>query len=184
LIDVREMRGESGENAFRRACILCDVWNNEQFRDDTDFAASDDEAMAILDEHCEDLCLSFLELRQLLAHFPDQPEWQDGRLRSMYEQMRSEVSAKQKSERDSRPQGTRRSVTVKEFEVVQGEAKDYKFRLDRTEEISQDRHDLVNRLRCENERLTGENESLRQENTELREENVKLKTGDREAVTA
>ena len=85
LLEVRRLRGKAGRSAYSRAKLLVQVFEDRDFR--TDNGNCDDfKAAALLDDYVEDLCLTFLDLRGLLAR----NSWREGRLMKMQQQMLKE----------------------------------------------------------------------------------------------
>ena len=85
LIKVRELVGEAGVAVYDRATLLSQVFGDLAFVAD----CNEDQGKAAdrLDEYTNDLCLTFLELRQLLKHFPKRAQWKSGKIRRMYDEM-------------------------------------------------------------------------------------------------
>ncbi len=70
---------------YDRATLLSQVFGDPAFL--ADCSEDQGEAADRLDEYANDLCLTFLELRQLLKHFPKRAQWKSGKIRRMYDEM-------------------------------------------------------------------------------------------------
>lgn len=88
LIHARSLMGKAGVIAYDRAVVLKEVFENDDFRADS---GDDMRSSRRLDEYVNDLCLTFLDLLQLLKHYPTRKQWASGKLRSMYDAMTRQV---------------------------------------------------------------------------------------------
>lgn len=162
LIEARNLRSEAGKNAHKRATILCQVFDDRDFR--ADIGALDDFGAAeVLDAECEDLCVGFLELRAMLAAFPDATDWSDGKLATLYKRTQEKADA----EAPEKPARTVNRVTRKEMEVETNARKDAEAMLRRVEKQQKDTESELAGVRAqlaaalsENERLKGRLEEL------------------------
>ena len=89
LIEARRLRGKSGRSAYTRAKLLCEIFDDADFRADCG-NIDDARAADILDDYIDDLCLRFFDLRNLLEYYPKQSQWRDGKLNKMYQAMLAE----------------------------------------------------------------------------------------------
>jgi hypothetical protein len=84
LLECRELRGQAGSSAHRRAVLLTEVYDDPEFRDTNggldDFGLAD-----LLSEFIEDLCLNFFQIKRMLEEFPRRSDWAQGKLYSMWE---------------------------------------------------------------------------------------------------
>lgn len=172
LIEAKKLHGKAGLGAYQRAKILVQVFDDRDFRADhgnlDDFQAAD-----LLSEHVSDLCLGFLELRAMLAHFPSEADWKNGNLRRMHAEM---LEANRPVREPATPQA-RRTVKLSEHEKVVSELRQAESRVSNyTSELTRLREKCaaleqeVAALRRQNkadaERIA-ELESLLEERTEL-----------------
>lgn len=161
LLEARELRGQAGLNAHKRASLLVKVFDDRDFR--SEIGATDDYAAAeMLDSEIEDLCLSFLQLREILKRFPNEAEWSDGKLRTLYS--RTCELAKADADAVSRTEGparARRVVTIKELE--------------QSEQARLDAEAATRRVEREMKHQADELEGLRRQNADLRMEAERLK---------
>lgn len=115
LLNARAMRGKGGFAAYDRVTLLNGVFDDRDFRADIgnvdDFRAAD-----VLNEYTEDLALRFLELRAMLEHYPERSQWKDGKLRTMYDEMRAARNV------DAEPtKRQRQSVTREQYDALQND---------------------------------------------------------------
>jgi hypothetical protein len=98
IIEAKRLMAESGSVAFDRAKVLCQLYTDSDFIADCDQRKvnAEDE----LDGLCDGLNLTFMELREMLGHYPRKQQWQSGRLRKMYDEMTEAI-------RKSNPRGVR-----------------------------------------------------------------------------
>lgn len=99
MLEARELMGQAGGVAYDRVVLLIQVFDDQDFKVD---AGDDHKASHRLDELLGDLCLDFLEARQLLRHYPDRDTWASGRLRKMYDDMIREMFAARSKTASSR----------------------------------------------------------------------------------
>ncbi len=155
LLEAASLRGESGVNAHKRIGILVKVFEDADFR--AEIGSSDDyKAAEVLDDHVQDLCLTFLELKAMYQAFPDVADWKDGKLRTLYQRSLEVAEA-------NKPEPTKRSVnrvTNKEYEQLDSEKQDIEAQLNYTKRT-------VDEIKSEIDRLRDENLSLRNEKMRL-----------------
>lgn len=122
LLAVEKLRGQGGENAYRRATLLGQIFDDQDFR--LDYGNVDAHGAAkILDAYVEDLCLTFFQLREMLSQFPNNEQWADGRLRTMYDTLLEKRSVPEKVIK------TRASATVAEVNHLKDENEKLKTKL-------------------------------------------------------
>jgi hypothetical protein len=92
LLEAKDLRKQGGVNAYKRAVLLKKVYDDQDFRADHE-TFDDDKLLDILNEYVDDLCTTFLELKLLLDHFPDESQWADGKLYSMLREVMTEAKA-------------------------------------------------------------------------------------------
>jgi len=156
LLEARKLRGEAGGNAYRRARILVEVFDNRDFRNSVG-AMDDFETAGFLDAEIEDLCLGFMELREMLWCFPDEKDWADGRLRTLYDKcvsMRSEA-------KEDKPARTVNRVTKKEFEAVEQERDHHKARSNFLEAENSRQVSILDQYKARIDELEKDNARLR-----------------------
>lgn len=158
LTEAKRLHGQAGINAHRRAKILCELFDDADFR--ADIGASDDFAVeTFLNELVEDLTLGFLELRAMIGEFPDETAWADGKLATLYQKAVDQINSR-KPEREER-QRTVNRVTREQYDAVKNELKDRDARLQFVERQQTQAIDELSRLREENATLRAENERLK-----------------------
>lgn len=164
LIEARKIREKSGAAAFKRATILCQVFDDRDFRTDNgnldDFAAA-----AILDDYCQDLAFGFLELRAMLQFYPRTDQWADGLLRKMHGDMLAAVSTPDEAE--AKP--ARRRATLAELERAETEAKDAAAKARNYETQLEAANVRIAELMAEVARLRAELRAAREQQHELAE---------------
>lgn len=150
LLEAVRLRGRSGMRAFDRAKLLCAVFDDGEFRQECgnldDFRAAE-----ILDEYVDDLCLGFLDLRAMLAHYPRRRQWAAGKLGRMLSAM---IHAGQ-AVPATRAARTATAETRKQLERALEEARREKARLAQTKDLE------IERLRLRVAELETEVASLR-----------------------
>jgi hypothetical protein len=117
LTEARELRGQGGIGAYKRAKLLVEVFDDADFK--LEFGIVDDfDAAAKLNVFVEDLCLGFFELRDLLATYPNQSQWEEGRLKTMYDDMVAERSKPEKQEAKPRARATLAQLAAAEAQIA------------------------------------------------------------------
>ena len=154
LLEARRLRTATGTNAYRLAVILCRVFEDTDFRADNG-NADDLKLCRILDDYCQPLTLEFIELKAVLAKFPNEADWKDGKLRRMYDTTVQHVKTSQK-------QATR---VVEDNGAVHCASP---RRIELTTKPSAKQCMGCVRLQAINDRLLAENRQLRQDNAQLR----------------
>ena len=162
LLDAKKMMGRSGVAAYKRIELLVRVFEDVDFL--TDFGNADDlKASAYLDDFLEDLVFRFLDLRALFLHFPEESDWKDGNLRTMFETMRQ---ANRKQDEQSEPR-TVRSATVKQLDEANLRADEaeavnlhVKRQMDRQESEVEALKKTVEELQLDKAQLIGRIEEL------------------------
>lgn len=165
LTEAKELMGQSGLKAHRRATILCQLFDDADFR--ADVAASDDfKTEQFLNELLEDLCIKFADVRLMLAEFPGEEAWADGKLATLHGKAIEQAASRNVKEKPE-TQRTVNRVTREQYEAVQDEVKDREARISFIEKqltqavTSATDLERENReLRLENERLKGRIEQL------------------------
>lgn len=113
LLNAKSMRGKGGFAAYDRVTLLNSVFDDRDFR--ADIGDVDDfRAAAVLSDYTEDLAFKFLELRAMLGYYPERAQWKDGKLRTMYEEMRV---AQRAADADPRKR-SRTVVTREQYDAV------------------------------------------------------------------
>lgn len=163
LLKAKELRSESGANAFDRVALLVEVFNDRDFRLDCG-NVDDFRAAETLDAYVDDLCRDFLELKQMIEFYPKREQWSDGKLNTMHRAMMQAIEERNASERSQA--GNKRKPKQQEFTQA-----DYNSLLLRAENAVSMRKQIqqqCDRLQAENRDLKAENERLRKENSELK----------------
>lgn len=172
LIEARELMGKSGVTAWKRATLLVEAFNDQDFRLDNG-NADDFRLFAILDSYIEDLCLCFVELRQLLEYYPVEGQWASGKLASMWQAMQKakDTTDKQPVEK---PKQTHNCATVAQLKGAQDDCRKERARANaqqlKREEVEgnlKDSRGEIERLRARVAELEAENLLLRQQNSLL-----------------
>lgn len=160
LIRARELTVQGGARALERAELLCAVFDDADFR--AECGGTDDVLAGVLDDYCEDLCLSFLQLRGLLGYFGADGEcWKTGKLRTGYERMLHE---RPRGPAAARPASKRRTATVAELDKLQARCKRAEQKSQRADELACEVGNLDDQLTAAHERIA----QLEAENHELR----------------
>ena len=107
IVELRQMRGTAGIAAYERATKMMSVFNDAEFLS-TEAAGDIHKAIRLMDDLCQDMALDFSELRALLKYRPKRDQWKDGKLKTMYDEVVSEMgrelaaSRKPKTEKQDR----------------------------------------------------------------------------------
>jgi cell division protein FtsB len=83
LVSARKLKGKTQILLFQRVAILCQVFDDQQFRADCG-AADDFAAGAALDSELDDTGFEFLQLRAVIQRFPAAEDWSKSTLATMY----------------------------------------------------------------------------------------------------
>lgn len=136
LTDCLELRGKSGIFAYKRAVALKAVAEDEGYRE---FCVQEDEdSVRYLDQYVEDLCLTHLQLQDLLAEHPEESDWRTGKLTSMYDAMLKKIAAEQTFETSSTPR-TEWKKTATEAEEKLADVEYENVQLKKTESDNRER---------------------------------------------
>lgn len=117
ILKARELMGKAGLIAFDRAKLLCQIFEDRDFRADLG-NADDFKCAETLDELCGDLSLKFLRLKQLVEHFPERKQWASGNLERMLAEMLASVTAPIE---DHKPKRERTVIKQSEFVALSQE---------------------------------------------------------------
>jgi len=90
--ELESLQGMSGKAAYRRTQICMALYEDQDWREQHEAILNED-AANWLDDHVQDLCLTFAQLRDLFEWFPEEEQWAKGKLRTMYDTM---MAAKRK----------------------------------------------------------------------------------------
>jgi uncharacterized protein YceH (UPF0502 family) len=157
LSEARSLMGRAGANAYRRAKILCRVFNDVDFRaahgNLDDFQAAD-----LLDDLVQDLCLSFLDLRRVLDRFPRRKDWREGRLSRMFAEATKATTQERPLSGKPRPVSGETRARL-EAQLVEARKEHARLRAAATSELDQ--------LRARVADLEAENAALHQRIDEL-----------------
>ena len=159
LLEAMALMKKSGATARTRIELLSKVFDDDAFRAESG-AVDDFGAAEVLDEYLQDLCVGFLELRQMLKHCPTDPAWETGKLRELHSKTVEILREQASANKPEAPERTRRGVTVAEFEA-----------LDRDK---QDAEALCRYLEKQQEEEVVKTTTLQDDNRRLREENIRL----------
>jgi hypothetical protein len=96
LLEAKELRQNSGRNAYHRIVLLTKVYQDQDFRSDHHMF-DDDKLLGILDEYVDDLCANFYELKLVLDHFPNEEQWADGKLYQMLQKVLDDNASKNRT---------------------------------------------------------------------------------------
>lgn len=152
LIDCLRLRGDSGSNAFQRACMLVNVFNDRDFR--ADHSQYDDGKLADeLDQYVDDLALSFLQLKALLERFPEESDWAQGRLNKMYAELLEELREQRSKARDNEDKPIVERLTKKDFSNLREQLHRAEVRVGETSLRAETAENEVASLRAENAAL-------------------------------
>jgi hypothetical protein len=105
LLEAKDLRQRSGDNAYRRITLLVKVYQDPDFRSDHHMF-DDDKLLSILDEYVDDLCATFYELKLILDHFPKKEQWADGKLYQMLQKVLDANAAKNRASKTEGAQPT------------------------------------------------------------------------------
>ena len=159
LLEAKTLMQKSGATARTRIELLSKVFDDDGFRAESG-AVDDFGAAEVLDEYLQDLCVGFLELRQMLKHCPTDPAWETGNLRELHFKTVDILREQAAANKPEAAQRTRRGVTVAEYE-----------------ELDRDKQDAEARCRYlekQHEEVVVKTTTLKEDNQRLREENIRL----------
>lgn len=104
IVEAKRLMSVAGNLAFERATVLVALYNDNEFRADCAQRRVNPEDE--LDALADGINASFLELRELLVHYPSKGQWSAGRLRLMYDKMVKDIRTVRDATkpRDTRPE--------------------------------------------------------------------------------
>lgn len=159
LLEARELRRQGGRLLYERVRLLCEVFDDREFRED--LGQVDDLAAAeVLDGELSDVGFDFLQLRGVLQHFPGASQWESRPIIDMYE----EVIHSRESQRESQPIRTSPRIKREEHEKVVRKLEATERRLAKALETAERAQTLEKQLADAHRRI----EALEKENAELR----------------
>ncbi len=150
LLKCLALRKQGGKSAFERTKLLVSVFENQEFR--LDNGNLDDFKLAeVLDQYVEDVFLDeenvFLKLKAMLDHFPNESQWESGKLRTMYNEM---LESRLLPTKEVKP---RKAASLAQVADLKNQLRQEKARNLR---LQKENNDLQNKLQealCEIERL-------------------------------
>lgn len=151
LAEALKLKGQAGLAAYKRGSLLTEVFDDRTWRERVALV-DDDKAMAVLDDYVEDLCLTFAELRAMTLYYPNREVWGQGKLRTLYVEMRDAQRAAGKLPDDERPHRNG-PIARKVFEAVVEEAASRERKVSQLTETLDEERSEVARLRSENANL-------------------------------
>jgi len=123
LLLAREMRGRVGGLIYDRVALLCEVFDDADFR--ADFGNIDDlRAAEILDAEVADVGFDFLQLREIAKNITDRAQWEKRTIFDLWEEIR-EAAQKRLQLAEPQPR-TRRVISQAEYHDVCEQADRYK----------------------------------------------------------
>jgi hypothetical protein len=146
LLEAKELRQQSGNNAYHRVVLLTKVYQDQDFRSDHHMF-DDDKLLDILNEYVDDLCATFYELKLILDHFPNEEQWASGKLYQMLQKVLDDNATKNRMSKADDAQPT----TPKKREDPYAVARREKARMSA----------IIDELMERIKQLEAENESLR-----------------------
>ena len=121
LLEARTIDARLTTCLYRRTKLLCEIFDDAEFR--AEVGARDDlQAAAWLDAEFKGVALKFLQLRAILAEYPQESHWRDGNLQDMFEAIRPTLP-------EERPERTRKAVKVVDYKEACSERDHYKTRV-------------------------------------------------------
>ncbi len=111
LLQAKKLNTKIGMWIYRRTKILLEIFDDAEFR--AEIGLRDDlQAAEWLDKEFKGVALKFLQLRAILNEYPDEKQWMDGDLQTMFN------SIKPNKPEIEKPPRTRQSVTLAEYKMV------------------------------------------------------------------
>lgn len=164
LLEARELRKQSGVLVYDRVALLCEVFEDRDFR--IDLGQVDDLAAAkVLDAEVADLCFEFLQLRELMTTFPDRDIWQKLTLGTMWQKVLETRPAREE------PIRKRRVVSQAEHKAVEEQLRQARDKAAKLKAVA-DRVPSLERALADSQtridQLESENASLRRALSESR----------------
>lgn len=127
LLDAKKQHGRGMVCIYRQTRLLNEVFRDAEFRADVNLR-DDLEAADWLDtEVPSESALGFLQLRSVLEQYPEEKDWEAGKLRAMFASLQPE---KPKADR---PTHTRKVIKQAEFKAACDERDHFKLRAEQLE---------------------------------------------------
>lgn len=172
LTECSNLRSAGGASAHRRIVNLNAVFEDPEYQRMCSDLTPPLDAADNLDQYVEDLCLSFLQMREIFTKFPDAKHWANGKLKTLY----NETTKILWKEKQSEPKETRTSYKEK-AEEAESKLADVEFEqtqlTNQAVKVEDELSQLRERLRevlLENSGLKIENATLKGENNELQKQ--------------
>ena len=167
LLDARALRRKTGGILFDRMRLLCEVFEDRDFRADAG-NVDDVRAAEVLDVEVDDTGFDFLQLREILQANPAWEAWEAARLSDLYEAV---LEARRKTHTTQPAIRRRHVVRREEFDQLQTELTTAREKLQHVEveaEVMKRRLSEVDKLRSELAEAHRTIERLERENGRLR----------------
>lgn len=168
ILEARKIRGKSMDLLYDRMTLLCQTFDDLDFREENGFD-DDLEAAEYLDKEVDEFQTigsrsPFLTLRALIQRFPDKSQWSGNSLRAMLQKMDEE--SQQAREHDP-PARQARRATIKELEDAVKRAEYAETTVRNLQERTEQRKTELERALARIRELEDENATLRGRISEL-----------------
>jgi len=126
LLEAKKLTKQIGVFVYRRTKLLVQIFEDAEFR--AEVGARDDlEAAGWLDAEFKGTALAFLQLRAILAKYPEEKAWKDGDLQKMFDNVKPETV-------EGETPRTRTVVKLAEYKRACDDREHYKTRSEYLEE--------------------------------------------------
>jgi chromosome segregation ATPase len=177
IAQARQLRGDGQRLVYDRVALLCQVFDDQEFRA-ANALLDDTTAAELLDVEVADTCADFLELRAIFQRFPKRDQWAGKALNVLRAEMiqaeRDERAAR-KATQQPEPESPRRRPTVAQLEQVEQEREEVVAKLEiierEKEQVAAEREEVVAKLEHTRHRVETQSEQIERllvENGELR----------------
>jgi len=167
LLEARHLRRQGGVILFDRVRLLCEVFDDRDFRADQG-NLDDLRAAQVLDAEVDDTGFDFLQLREIYQANTDPDTWGTTNLADLYEAV---LEARRKAGRPQAPIRRRQVIRRQEYDELQSQLSETETKLQRAEietEVLRRRTSELDTLRAELADARRNIAQLERENADLR----------------
>jgi hypothetical protein len=167
LIQAEGLTGNLGRTVYQRTKLLVEVFDDAEFRAEAGCRDDIKAADFLTDKYCGGVALHFLDLRDMLMHFPEESMWEKADFYEMHGQVIEARDAKKAAEEGRKPPQKRHVVTRREFDQVKQQLEGKEKELESSRVLVKELFDRIAGLERENAHLREENGRLKSQLSEL-----------------
>ena len=118
LTEAESLSKSNGKNAWRVAQIVRDLWKSREFLGEACGGVLDD-MTSKLAKYSGRFALGVNDMIQMIEHFPEQKDWESGRLDLLRDETCKRLAAKPRSEGGTKTGKPRKVISQAQYESLQ-----------------------------------------------------------------